>query len=113
MNVSPIIDTFVFALDEAAAKTSANLPDWSAAKPNAVMLSVTISDTIPKSSPDAAARFITPSRPFSISSVFQPAIAIYSSAFPLSVAEKADSIPICFALAVNNSISAEVAPLIA
>ena len=113
LNVSPISATFVFAFDEAAARTSANLPDWSAAKPNAVILSVTISETEAKSSPEAAARFITPSIPLSISSVFQPAIAIYSKALPLSVAENADSIPICFALFVSCTISSAVAPLMA
>ena len=76
LKVSPIMATFVFALDEAAAKISAKCPESAADKPKAVKASVTISDVVPKSSPAAAARFIIPSIPSSISSVFQPAIAM-------------------------------------
>ena len=76
MNDSPIMETFVFALDEAAASTSAKCPESFADNPKAVSASVTISEVVARSSPDAAARFIMPSTPESISSVFQPAIAI-------------------------------------
>ena len=69
--------TFVLALEAAAAITSANLPASLASIPNAVRASVTMSEVVAKSSPDAAARFIIPSIPSSMSSVFQPAIAIY------------------------------------
>ena len=76
LNVSPIMDTFVLALLEAAASTSAKCPESPADSPNAVSASVTISEVVARSSPDAAARYITPSIPDSISSVFHPAIAI-------------------------------------
>ena len=76
LKVSPIIDTLVLALLEAAASTSAKCPESCAVSPKAVRASVTMSEVVAKSSPDAAARFITPSIPESISSVFQPAIAI-------------------------------------
>ena len=69
-------NTFVLALALAAARTSANLPLSFALRPNAVRPSVTISDTCAKSSPDAAARFIIPGKPFTMSFVFQPASAI-------------------------------------
>ena len=76
LKVSPIMETFVLALLEAAAKISAKCPLSFASRPKAVRASVTISEVVARSSPDAAARFITPSIPESISSVFQPAIAI-------------------------------------
>ena len=76
MNVSPIIDTLVFALEDAAARTSAKCPESDAVNPNAVSASVTISDVVARSSPDAAARFIIPDIPSIISDVFHPAIAI-------------------------------------
>ena len=72
LKVVPIIETFVFALDEAAAKMSAKCPESLAVKPKAVKASVTISDVKAKSSPEAAARFIMPSMPSSISPVFHP-----------------------------------------
>ena len=68
--------TFVFALDDVVARMSAKCVDSFADIPNAVSASVTISDVDARSSPDAAARFMTPSKPLSISSVFHPAIAI-------------------------------------
>ena len=71
LNVSPIMDTLVLALLEAAASTSAKCPESAA-----VSASVTISEVVARSSPDAAARYITPSIPDSISSVFHPAIAM-------------------------------------
>src|SRR5690606_8798640 len=55
LNDSPNIATLVFALDDAAAKTSAKRPLSSAFIPNAVSASVTMSDTRAKPSPDAAA----------------------------------------------------------
>ena len=66
----------VLALLLAAAKTSANLLLSLADRPKAVKPSVTISDTIAKSSPDAAAKSIIPPIPPIICSVFQPAIAM-------------------------------------
>ena len=76
LNVSPIMETFVFALLLAAARISAKCPESFAVRPKAVRASVTISEVVARSSPEAAARFITPSIPESMSSVFQPAIAI-------------------------------------
>ncbi len=76
LNVSPIKDTFVLELDAATAITSAKCPASLAFIPKAVKASVTISDVVPRLSPDAAARLRIPSIPPIISSVFQPAIAI-------------------------------------
>ena len=76
LNVSPIMDTLVLALLEAAASTSAKCPESSAVSPKAVSASVTMSEVVARSSPDAAARYITPSIPDSIFSVFHPAIAM-------------------------------------
>ena len=76
LKVSPIILTFVFALELAAARMSAKCPESLAVSPNAVSASVTISDVVARSSPDAAARFMIPSIPSSMSEVFHPAIAI-------------------------------------
>ena len=73
-NVEPIIATFVLAFDDAAAKTSAKCPESFAVKPKALRASVTISEVEAKSSPDAAARFIIPSIPSSISPVFHPTL---------------------------------------
>ena len=73
---SPSMETLVFALELAAANTSAKCPLSDAVKPKAVSASVTISEVVARSSPLAAARFIMPSIPESISFVFQPAIAI-------------------------------------
>ena len=110
---SPSIATSVLEADEAMANTSEKCAASLACNPKAVMESVTISETIAKSSPEAAARFITPSMPFSISSVFQPAIAMYSKACADSVAEYFVSMPICFAFSVSAVISSPVAPEIA
>ena len=76
MKVSPIPETVVFAFDAAAAKTSEKCPASPAFILNAVSASVTISDVVAKSSPEAAAKLRIPSIPFSISSVFHPAIAM-------------------------------------
>ena len=76
LKVSPIMETFVLALLDAAASTSAKWALSAAVKPKAVNASVTISEVVAKSSPEAAARFMMPSMPESISSVFHPAIAI-------------------------------------
>ena len=94
LNVSPIMPTFVFELVAAAARTSAKCAESLACRPKAVSASVTISETRPRSSPDAAARFMTPSMPFIISLVFQPAMAMYSKACADSVAENFVSAPI-------------------
>ena len=75
-NVEPMSSTFVFALAAAAAITSASLPASFASYPRPVNASVTISDVSAKSAPEAAARFRIPSKPSSISLVFQPAIAM-------------------------------------
>ena len=113
LNVSPIIDTFVLAFDEAAAKTSAKCPESSAVNPKAVSASVTISLVVAKSSPDAAAKFIIPARPSIISDVFHPAIAIYPIASPASVALNLVAAPISRALSFNASKSFAVASDIA
>ena len=51
-------------------------PESFAVRPNAVKASVTISDVVARSSPDAAARFMMPSIPSSMSEVFHPAMAM-------------------------------------
>ena len=71
---SPRRLTLVFALVLAAARTSAKCPLSDALRPKAVSASVTMSEVVAKSSPEAAARFIMPSMPLSISAVFHPAI---------------------------------------
>ena len=113
LNVSPIIDTLVLALLDAAASTSENSAESDALNPNAVRASVTMSDVVARSSPDAAARFMMPSMPFSMSSVFQPAIAIYSKASADSVAENFVFLPISLALSVRAFRSSPVLPEIA
>ena len=113
LNVSPIMATFVFALEEAAARTSAKCPESSADSPNAVSASVTMSDVVARLSPDAAARFMIPSMPPTMSAAFQPAMAMYSMASPASDAENFVSAPISRALSRRVSISAAVAPDIA
>ena len=97
----------------ALANKSANLALSLADIPKAVSASVTISDTEAKSSPDAAAKFIIPSIPFSISPVFHPAIAIYCMASALSVAENFVLDPISLAFSVSFLRSSPVAPDIA
>ena len=72
-----------------------------------------MSEAVPKSIADAAARFRMPPMPSSMSSVFQPASAIYSNASPASVAEYFVSRPHCLADSVSLSVSSAVAPLIA
>ena len=108
-NVDPIIDTLVFALLEACANTSEKCPASDADNPNAVNASVTMSDTDPNSSPDAAARFIMPSIPPNISPVFQPAIAMYSIASPASAAVNAVVAPISLAFWDSFAISSALA----
>ena len=95
---------------EAAAITSAKRPLSLAFIPNAVKPSVTISEVLARSAPEAAAKFIIPSIPEVISWVFQPAIAIYSIALAASVAENAVVAPICLALLSSAVKSAPVAP---
>ena len=128
LNVAPINETFVLLRELASAKTSEKCSALltstlypffktfvvpSAASPNAVIASVTISDTVPKSSPLAAARFITPEILFNISFVFQTAIAIYLKASALSVALNFVLAPISIALSLNCVNCVPVAPLIA
>ena len=74
LNVWPIISTLVLALVEAAAMTSAMCPAWSALIPNAVKSSETISATVARLLPEAAAKSKRPGIPAMICSVFQPAI---------------------------------------
>ena len=107
---SPSIETFVFALLDAAARTSAKWDESSAASPKAVSASVTMSDVVPSSSPDAAARFMIPETPFSMSSVFQPAIAMYSYACAASVVLNFVFLPSSFAFSDSRSMSSAVAP---
>ena len=85
----------------------------SADSPNAVIASVTISETLARSSPEAAARFITPEMPFSISFVSHPAIAIYLNACALSEAEYFVFAPISIALLRSCVNCSPVAPEIA
>ena len=100
---SPSIAIFVFELADAAASTSEKCVASLAFKLKAVKLSVTISDVNAKSSLAAAARFITPAIPCVMSAVFHPAIAIYSNAFPASVALNSVFNPIFLALSPNLS----------
>ena len=76
LNDSPNIPTFVFALALAFANTSAKCPESLAFNPKAVNASVTISEVLAKSSPEAAARFIIPDIPAVICSGSHPAIAM-------------------------------------
>ena len=101
--------TLVLEFEAAAANTSENFAASSACLLKAVKASVTISDTVPRSSSDAAARFIIPSIPSIICPAFQPAIAIYSIAFPDSVAENFVSLPIFLAVSFSFIISLLVA----
>ena len=110
---SPRVLTFVLELDAAAARMSTKSPVSSADIPNAVRASVTISDTVARFSPEAAARFITPSMPAIICSLFHPAIAMYSMASPASTAEYFVVAPISRAFSRKASNSVCVAPEIA
>ena len=110
LNVSPIIETLVFALLDAAARTFAKWVESDAASPIAVSASVTISEVVARSSPDAAARSMIPSIPDSISCVFHPAIAMYSIAWADSEALNFVFAPISFALSVSFCSSSPVAP---
>ena len=113
LKVSPIIATLVLELLDAFASTSAKCPESFAFNPKAVIESVTMSDTVPRSSPEAAAKFITPDNPETIWFVFHPAIAMYLSAVADSVAENFVVAPICFAFADSFSRSFPDAPEIA
>ena len=110
LKVSPIMDTLVLALEEAAARISAKWPESSAFNPKAVRASVTMSDVVARSSPEAAARLMMPSIPETISPVFQPAMAIYSKAEAASVAENLVLAPISRAFVRRASRSSPVAP---
>ena len=110
LKVSPIMETLVLALLEAAARMSAKCPESSAERPKAVRASVTMSEVVARSSPEAAARFMIPSMPPSISPVFQPAIAMYSIAEAASDAENLVLEPISRALSRRASKSSPVAP---
>ena len=110
LNVSPIMDTLVLALELAAARISEKCPASDASRPNAVSASVTISDATARSSPEAAARLIMPSMPSIISPLFQPAIAMYSNAEAASEAENFVFAPISRALSRRVCNSSPVAP---
>ena len=110
LNVSPIMATLVFALLPAATKTSAKCAESDAASPKAVRPSVSMSEVAARSSPLAAAAFITPAIPSSISSVDQPAMAMYSIADAASEAENAVVLPISRAFSRRASKSSPVAP---
>ena len=110
LKVSPIMETLVFALELAAARISAKWPESEAESPNAVRASVTISEVVARSSPDAAARFMMPSIPSIMSPVFQPAMAMYSKADAASVAENLVLAPISRAFPRRSSRSFPVAP---
>ena len=103
----------MFAFDDAAAKISEKCPESLADKPKAVRASVTISEVTARSSPEAAARFITPSIPSSISAVFQPAILMYVIPCAASVAENFVLLPSSLAFSLKASKSLPVAPDIA
>ena len=113
LNVCPIRATFVFELVAAEANTSANIAESLACKPNADKLSVTISEVVAKSSPEAEARFMIPSIPPIISLVFQPAIPIYLNASADSVAVYLVAAPISIAFFFSCKNSSAVAPEIA
>ena len=110
---SPSMLTLVFAFEEALARTSAKCPLSEALKPKAVKASVTISDVVARSRPSAAAKLMIPSIPLSMSSVFQPAIAIYVNASADSVALNFVLAPISWAFLFRASRSPPVAPEIA
>ena len=76
----------------------------------AVNASVTMSEVLPRSSPEAAARLRMPSMPSSMSPVFQPAMAMYSKPCAASVALNLVSEPISLAFARSASKSSPVAP---
>ena len=75
--------------------------------------SVTISDVVARSSPDAAARFIIPGRPSYICCASHPAIAMYPMASPASFAENFVCAPISLARSRNLSMSSADDPDIA
>ena len=91
------------------ASTSEKCAASFASNPNAVSESVTMSAVKAKSSPEAAAKDITPDMPFSMSSVFQPACAMYLNAAADSVALNFVSAPISLAFSFKSSISEALA----
>ena len=91
---SPNIETLVLELTEAAARTSAKCAASFASRPKAVSASVTISDTLASSSPEAAASSMIGAIPSSMSADFHPAIPIYSKACAASVAVNLVEAPI-------------------
>ena len=102
--------TLVLELVAAAAKTSEKCAVSLAVSPKALRLSVTMSDTIARSSPEAAASCSTPSMPWSISLASHPAIAIYPMASALSLAVNFVVAPSSLASAARASISWALAP---
>ena len=88
---------------------SASRPASPASSPNAERESVTMSDVSASSAPDASARDITPSMPLSMSSAFQPAIAMNPNASAASVAVNFVVAPSCSAFALMMFIAVDVA----
>ena len=113
LNVSPIMDTFVFAFVDAAARTSAKCPESFAVRLNADRESVTMSEVVARSRPSAADSDMIPEMPSIMSSVFHPAIAIYWNASAASEALNFVCAPISLAFARRASKSFPVAPEIA
>ena len=122
LKVSPILATSVLVLVAAAARTSEKCSTrfWASSVliplseiPKAVISSVTMSDTVPRSSPDADARSITDEIPARIWSVFQPAMPMYCMASPTCVAVYLVSVPSCLALSLSAWKSSPVAPVMA
>ena len=113
LNVSPIMDTFVFAFVDAAARTSAKCAESFAVRLKAESESVTMSEVVARSRPSAADRDMIPEMPSSISSVFHPAMAMYWKASAASEALNLVSAPISLAFARRSSKSFPVAPEIA
>ena len=93
--------TFVFALLDVAARTSAKCVESLAFSPKAVRASVTMSEVVPRFSPEAAARFMIPSIPLSMSPVFHPAMAMYLKASADSVAVNLVVAPMYLAFSVS------------
>lgn len=110
MNDSPSIETLVLDFVAAAAKISTKRLVSCAVIPKAVRASVTMSDTVPSSSPEAAASCMTPLRPAVMDAASHPAMLIYCMASDASCAVNFVAAPISLAFAVRDSISLAVAP---
>ena len=78
------METLVLDFVAVAARISTNWLVSLAVIPKAVSASVTISDTVPSSSPEAAASCITPPRPAVIAEASQSAMLMYCIAWDAS-----------------------------